>query len=176
MLVGIISDVHDNLRHLQKTIEFFNEKKIGLLIHCGDWDMPFTLEMYGKLSCPVKGVLGNGDPDIHRFLERMQQDGFRDIDLELHEVFFDFEIGDRRIAVFHGHDKNLTNLIIESQKFDLFCVGHTHKSKIEKVDKTTVVNPGSLVGVYLPDEMKAPITAALYDTETNKVEVVEIIK
>jgi len=36
MLIGIISDTHDNARNLLKAVELFNEKEVGLVIHCGD--------------------------------------------------------------------------------------------------------------------------------------------
>lgn len=173
MLIGIVSDVHDNLRHLDKAIEFFNKRKIGLLLHCGDWIMPFTLGMYRTLDCPIKGVMGNGDPDIQKY-EYQLQNKFQDLDIELSEVFLDLKIEGKRIAVFHGNDKNLIEVTKESQMFDLFCYGHFHKPVNEKVGKTTVVNPGSLVGVYLPDERKAAVTVGLYDTETGEAEIVDL--
>ncbi len=173
MLIGIISDVHNNLRHLHKAIKIFNKKKIELLLHCGDWASPFTLQMYEFLNCPIKGVTGNADPDIQKFLYQLQNK-FQNLELELSERFLDLTIEGKRIAVFHGNDKNLIEVIKESQLFDVFCVGHDHHSKIEKVGKTLVVNPGSLVGVFLPKAMWAPLTVATYDTELDKAEIVEI--
>lgn len=172
MLVGIISDVHDNLRHLNKAIRYFNDKHIDILLHCGDWDMPFTIEIYKELKCPIKGVLGNGDPDIEKFQYQLQNK-FKDLDLELSERFLDLTLDNKRIGVFHGNDKNLIKVIIESQLFDLFCHGHTHKPKIEKINKTLVVNPGSLVGVYLPDK-NAPVTVAIYDSKSNNAETISL--
>lgn len=40
MLVGIITDTHDNLAGIQKAIQIFKEQKIEMLIHCGDWVSP----------------------------------------------------------------------------------------------------------------------------------------
>lgn len=170
MIVGIISDVHNNLRHLDKAITCFRKKKIDILLHCGDWDMPFTLEMYKEFKCPIRGVLGNGDPDIQKF-EYQLQNKFQDLDLKLSELFLDLNLDNKRVAVFHGNDESLVKMIIESQMFDLFCYGHTHKPKIERIKRTLIINPGSLVGVYLPDK-KFPITVAVYDTRSEKGEII----
>ena len=51
--------------------------------------------------------------------------------------------------------------------------GHDHKAHTERVGKTLIINPGSLVGVYLPNK-QAPITFALYDTQTDQAELVKL--
>ncbi|MEK9180717.1 MAG: YfcE family phosphodiesterase [Patescibacteria group bacterium] len=172
MKIGIIADTHDNLRHLDKAIQYFNREKIGLLLHCGDWIMPFTMEMFKELKCPIKGVLGNGDPDIQKFQYQLQNK-FQDLDLELSEIFLDLTVEGKRIAVFHGNDEHLIKAIVESRLYEVFCHGHTHQAKIEKRQKTLIINPGSLVGVHLPDKA-APITVAIYDTAIDKAEIVSL--
>jgi uncharacterized protein len=172
MLIGIISDVHDNLRHLDIAIKVFNKKKISILIHCGDFDMPFTLESYSDLICPIKAVLGNGDPDIQKFLYQLQNK-FKNLKIELSEVFFDLTIDNRRIAVFHGNDSQLLNLLIECNLYDVICYGHTHISKIEKTNKSLMINPGSLIGVFYPKKF-TPITIAIYDTQKNTAEIIDL--
>jgi uncharacterized protein len=72
MKIAIISDVHDNLRNLNKVLKALKEVNIDLLLHCGDWIMPFTMRTFVDLGKPVKGVLGNGDPDIQKFLYQLQ--------------------------------------------------------------------------------------------------------
>lgn len=172
MIIGIISDVHDNLRHLDKAIARFKKEKIELLLHSGDWTCPFTMGMYRELCLPIKGVLGNGDADIEKFQYQLQNK-FQGLDLELSERFLNLSIDNNRIAVFHGNDENLINMIIESQLFDLFCYGHTHKAKIEKIKNTLVINPGQLVGVYFPDK-NVPLTIAIYDTGSKKGEIISL--
>jgi len=72
MLVGIISDTHDNLPALKKAIQIFKENKIEMLIHCGDWVSPFVFEFFDvemeSLKIPVKTVVGNNPGDIKRTL------------------------------------------------------------------------------------------------------------
>jgi len=127
------------------------------------------MEMYKELRCPIKGVMGNGDADIEKFRYQLQNK-FQDLDLELNEIFLDLTLDGKRIAVFHGNDENLNRVVVESQIFDVFCLGHTHQAKIERINKTLVINPGSLVGVYLPDK-NSPVTVAIYDTESDKAEI-----
>lgn len=174
MKIGIISDVHDNLRHLNKAIEFFNKEKIGLLINCGDWDMPFSMRPFASLRCPIKGVLGNGDPDIQKFLYQLQNlEVLKNLDLHLSARFLDFTIEGIRFGVFHGDDKNLNNYLIESQMLDVLCLGHTHTPVIEKNGKTLVINPGSLVG-YMQDTGNQPVTVAIYDAQIRMAEIVDL--
>jgi putative phosphoesterase len=172
MLIGIISDTHDNSRHILKAIDCFKKEKVELVLHCGDWIMPFTLELFLELNCPIKGVLGNGDPDIQKFIYQKEKI-FKGLDLELHERFLDITLDGKRIAVFHGNSKMLKEVILESQLFDLFCVGHTHIPSLEKTGKTLVLNPGSLVGVHLP-EKENPLTVGIYDTKSALGKIVEL--
>lgn len=174
MKIGIISDVHDNLRHLNKAINFFNKENIELLIHCGDWDMPFTMRTYIPLECPIKGVLGNGDPDIQKFKYQLQNlEILKEVNLDLAPHLQDFTIDNVRFGVFHGDDENLNKCLVESQLFDVLCLGHTHKPLIEKSGKTTIINPGSLVG-YMFETGDVPVTVALFDTQTKEAEIIDL--
>lgn len=173
MKIGIISDVHDNLRTLSRIIEYLNKEKVELVIHCGDWDMPFTLKTMAQINCPVRAVLGNGDPDIQKFKYQMQnEEMLKNLDLDLKFRFQDFEVEGKRIAVFHGDDKDLNNMIIESQLYDVFCLGHTHQPEIKREGKTLVINPGSLVG-YFAETGVRPITFAMYNSETDKAQIMD---
>jgi putative phosphoesterase len=176
MKIGIIADVHDNLRSLNKVLDYFNSEKIDLLIHCGDWDMPFTMRAFTRIKCPIRAVLGNGDPDIQKFLYQLQNlEVLKDLELDIHERFQDFTIDGKRIAVFHGNDEDLNKLLVECQLFDIVCIGHNHKPKIEKVGKTLVINPGSLVG-FFAEIGNVPITFVIYDTKTNKTKLFDLEK
>ena len=82
------------------------------------------------------------------------------------------EIDKKIIAIFHGDDKNINNLIIESQKFDLVCLGHTHVAKIERIGKTLVINPGSLIGYFVGK--KSYSTVAVYDTALDNAKIIDL--
>ncbi len=176
MKIGIIADIHDNLRFLNKILDYLNKQKIDLLIHCGDWGQPFTMRTFTKLNCPIKSVLGNADADIQKFQYQLQNlEMLKNLNLDIHERFYDLKFDGRRIAVFHGNDEDLNKLLIECQLFDVVCIGHDHKPRIEKVKKTLVINPGSLVG-FFAETGERPITFAIYNTRTNKAELFDLEK
>ena len=176
MKIGVIADTHDNLRFLNKVLDYLNKQEISLLIHCGDWGQPFTMRMLTKLKCPIKSVLGNADPDIQKFLYQLQNlEILKDLDLDIHERFYDLKFDNRKIAIFHGNDEDLNKLLVECQLFDVVCIGHDHKPKIEKVKKTLVINPGSLIG-FSTETGEEPITFAVYDTQTNKAKLFDLEK
>ena len=43
MLVGLISDTHDNLPMVEKAVKRLNEEKVGLVLHAGDYVAPFVI-------------------------------------------------------------------------------------------------------------------------------------
>lgn len=49
MLIGIISDTHDNQDKTRKAIELFNSKGVEYVIHAGDYISPFTLKLFKEL-------------------------------------------------------------------------------------------------------------------------------
>lgn len=174
MKIAIISDVHDNLRILSRSIEYFNHLNVDVLIHCGDWVMPFTLRTFVPFKGKIYGVLGNGDPDIQKYLYQIQNlDVLKNLNIDLKPVFQDIVFDGKRFAVFHGDDESLLNVLAESQLFDFICHGHNHVSSIRKVGKTTIINPGSMVG-YKAETGIEPVFFGFYDTDTNKVELVNL--
>ncbi|KKT29187.1 MAG: Metallophosphoesterase [Candidatus Collierbacteria bacterium GW2011_GWC2_44_18] len=176
MKIAIISDTHDNMRILNKTVNYLNLISIDLLIHCGDWDMPFTMRGLIGAKFPIKSVLGNGDPDIQKFLYQLQNlDVLKDLKLDIQLRMQDFILDGKRICVFHGDDKSISKLIIDSQFYDLYCMGHDHQFSVDTKGKTTVVNPGSFVGFKIETGAE-PINMVIYDTEKSTTEIVDLEK
>jgi putative phosphoesterase len=177
MKIGIISDVHDNLRTLSLVLKKLkDEEKVDMLINCGDWDMPFTMRTYVGFDKPIRGVLGNGDPDIQKFEYQLQNlEMLKGIDMQINFRFFDLSYDGKRIAVFHGDDDSLNKVLIESQLFDVLCVGHNHIPLLTKQGKTMIINSGSLVG-FLAEKGNVPITYAIYDTISGLAEIKDFEK
>jgi uncharacterized protein len=176
MKLAVIADVHDNLRNLSKLIKVLKEENIDLLLHCGDWVMPFTMRTYVELGKPVKGVLGNGDPDIQKFLYQLQNlDFLKGADIQIKHRFLDLNYDNKRIGVIHGDDEDLNKALKESQLYDVLCLGHNHNPLLKKEGKTLVINPGSLVG-YMAEKGDVPITYAIYDTILNVAEIWDMEK
>ena len=77
------------------------------------------------------------------------------------------------IIVFHGKEKQILKALIDSQKYDAVFSGHTHKALVETHGKTMHVNPGSVCGIRGPELVKE-LTVAIYDTKSNKAEIVDL--
>ena len=177
MKIGIISDVHDNLRTLNLLLKQLKEvEKVDMLINCGDWDMPFTMRTYVGFDRPIKGVLGNGDPDIQKYLYQLQNtEMLKGEDIQINFRFLDLNLDGKRIGVFHGDEDCLNNVLLESQLFDVLCLGHDHQPKLQRDRKTLLINPGSLVG-FLAEKGNVPITYALYDTQSGEAQIKDFEK
>jgi hypothetical protein len=177
MKIAIISDVHDNLRTLSKLLDYLLDiEKVDMLIHCGDWVMPFTMRTFVKFGKTIRGVLGNGDPDIQKFEYQLQNlEMLKGIDLKIKHRFQDLLIAGKRVGVVHGDDEALNKVLIESQLFDFLCLGHDHNPVVKSDGKTTVINPGSLVG-YTAENGVVPITYAILDLETNTAQIKDLEK
>ncbi len=53
MLVGVISDTHDNLPMIEKAVKRLNEEKVGLALHAGDYVSPFVIPKFKALNAPL---------------------------------------------------------------------------------------------------------------------------
>jgi putative phosphoesterase len=170
MLIGIISDTHDNARNLLKAVELFNEKKVELVIHCGDWVSPSMPPFTKNLKCKIISVFGNNEGDKFQFLK---YENVKELRIEFNNICFEKDIDGRKITAYHGQSEILLNGLIDSQKYDVVFSGHNHRALIEKKGKTLHVNPGStsgVCGIELSDE----ITVAVYDTKTNTAEIISL--
>lgn len=159
MLIGIMSDTHDNIPLVRRAIEIFNEKKVGYVIHAGDYTSPFTLKLFQELQCEYVGIFGNNDGD--RLLLQERAGG------KLRNQPCILTLQNRKIVVMHEH--HVADALADSGHFDLVVYGHTHKADVRKVNSTLVVNPGE-VSTYLYGQS----TIAIVDLETLEGEIVEI--
>jgi len=131
MKIGIISDTHDNLHAIAKAVKFFNEEKVEIVLHAGDFVAPFTLMMLKELTCKMVGVFGNNDGD--KVMLKKMSDG--NIFNSPHEI----NLGDKRVIM--SHELPL-DALVASQHYDLIVYGHTHNVDTRVIDRTMVVNPG----------------------------------
>jgi len=72
MLIGLISDTHDNLPMIEKAVKKLNEENVALVLHAGDYISPFVIPKFKTLNAPLIGVFGNNDGD-HEFLRKTVQ-------------------------------------------------------------------------------------------------------
>ncbi len=165
MLIGAISDSHDNLPLVEKAVQILNEQKVGLVLHAGDYVAGFVIPKFKQLNCQLIGVFGNNDGDHELLKKRFSET----TNCTIHDRFTQVTIEGYRIALLHGHETELLNAIIDSGYFDAVIHGHSHNRGIEHKGKTLTVNPGELCG-YLTGKP----TIAILDTAKGQARIIEL--
>ncbi len=165
MLIGIISDTHDNLPMVEKAVERLNAENVALVLHAGDYISPFVIPKFRALEAKLIGIFGNNDGD-HEFLKKR----FSEIEnCEVHGRFAEVNVDGFKIALLHGDNNELLNSLINCGGFDAVVYGHSHAKIADKNRKTLIVNPGEACG-YLTGEA----TIALLDTTKKEARIVSL--
>ena len=178
MRVGVVSDTHDRTASVQAAVATLCQRRVGLVLHCGDIASVETVRLFGDF--PTHFVLGNWDGDwisgvncgwAPRSPDGRKRDASRlrraieEIGGTLHEPWGDLELAGRQIAWVHGHDRALLWELEQSGCYDYLFYGHTHVAERHRAGRTLVVNPGALFKVH-------PMTCAILDLESAEVESV----
>jgi putative phosphoesterase len=162
MKVGVISDIHDNIPNLLKSIEILNQEKVGKVYFCGDLTSPFTLKFFKGLKAPVKAVYGNNEGDKLRIPERIKKHKLNMEYGEKEGLFFEDKADGLRIAVFHGHVYQISEALARDSYYNLLLTGHTHEAHIKKLKNKIWINPGSICG--FSEKIFNKPSFALFDT------------
>jgi len=160
-MIGIISDTHDNVVNIQKAMKVFEEKEVDFIVHCGDIVAPGTIKYFNGIH--TKFVKGNCEGDIELIKEKLKE-----ISGEYLGQIGDIKVNGKRIAAYHGDNKLILKLLIQSKLFDYIFTGHTHQKRDEKIGEVRIINPGAH---FFGGEN----TVALLDTGSDSVEFVEVI-
>lgn len=171
-LIGVLSDSHDQVHHLDKVVAYFNEQQVGLVIHCGDWISPFTLRYFTSLNAPIYGVFGNNDGEKwgHRGISnQLRENGLR---LTMEDVFLSLNEYGKRIAVYHGTAPKLVEALAKCGDYDVVFYGHNHIAKIEQIGNVLRLNPGTLLEMTNPGTGVASF--AIYDPNTHTGRLVNL--
>ncbi len=164
MLIGAISDTHDNLPMVKKAIDRMNQAEVSLVLHAGDITSPFTPKMFSELKPPMIVTYGNNDAERELLKKR-----FTEIGKEVHGLFAEVEVDGDRVALTHGDEEDLLNSLIKTQFYHLLVYGHTHQQKSYTSGATTIVNPGEVCR-YLAGQS----TAATIKTKSRHVEILHL--
>jgi uncharacterized protein len=165
MLIGIMSDTHDDIVQTKKAVATFNRKKVEQVLHAGDIISPFMIDTFKELKAPLTGVFGNNDGD-RALLERKSA---LLPSTKIAGTFARIDLGGMRIGLVHGNDRDLLETLTASGSLDLLVYGHTHRPEIRKEGALLVVNPGEVYG-----HLTGRSTVALVDTVTRSGEIVDI--
>jgi putative phosphoesterase len=170
MKIAVISDSHDHKNNILKAVSIINERKVDVLIHCGDYVAPFVRKWFNNLNDSIKknfyGVFGNNDGEVLFLKENLGQ--ICEFPQNAKEQIL--ELGGKRIFVSHMPTEQTIEALGKSGDFDIILTGHTHFLSNQKLDNgTLVINPGELCG-YLTDKA----TFAIVDTDKMESEIVEL--
>ena len=169
MIVGVMSDSHDNLEKVSKALKVFSGKEINLLIHLGDIISPFTLIRILEFFPKSIIVLGNNDGDKILLKELASKAGAT-IKNNIHEI----TIAQRKLLLIHGFGpkqltKQLATALAKQGNYDAVLYGHTHEVDVRKINNTLLLNPGEVFGF-----LSGKSTIALLDLNKMEVEIIEL--
>lgn len=160
MRIGILSDTHGHTHRTLDAVRLFETFEIEQILHCGDVgsvEIPPLLARW-----PGHFVEGNVDRHLSNEWNSAMQPG-----QTWHGLFADLTLGDRRVAMTHGHEPQLLNKAIASGDYDLVCYGHTHQTDQRCAGRTLVLNPGAIYRASIP-------SCAVVDLERLSVDILPI--
>jgi putative phosphoesterase len=162
MKIAVISDTHDNLQKIDKSVSTL--RQADAVLHCGDLCAPFVVKRLGVQleGIPLHIVWGNNEGD--KFMIAKVAANFEDV--YLHGELAELDLGGLRIAV--NHYPRIAQGLARSGLYDLVCYGHDHTAHEEKINACMLLNPGEILG------MNGQSTLATFDTETREAEHIEI--
>ncbi len=165
MIIGILSDIHDKLDHLDKAISLLKEKDCSEIIFCGDFCAPFAAKRLAESNINVHAVFGNNDGD--RFLIQKVTTSFPNFKL------YGEYIGDTDSQlVLDGVRMGVTHYpyyakpMIKTGWYDCVFYGHSHKADKQLYASNLMLNPGEIAGIF-----GAP-SFAVVDTKSMSSEIV----
>lgn len=156
MLIGVISDTHDNLPMIARACGLFAARGVEAMLHAGDLVSPFAMRLLMKAGIPLTAVFGNNDGE---------KDGLRKIFSNIHEPPHRLVLGGR--AVLLAHDPALLG-DAERAAADLVVHGHTHEVRVVP-GHPLILNPGEAGGW-----LTGRCTAAIVDLNDMRAEIVEL--
>lgn len=159
MLVGILSDTHDNVPAAQAAMDIFEEAGVETLIHCGDFIAPPLIPHLDRDGIAVHAVRGNNDGEREGLLDAFEalSDG------TLYGRFAELTLGGREFAVLHGEQKPLIESLAAAGEYDYVVHGHWHVHEKRTVAGTTILNPGA----HFPTVPEDDRTVAVLDTDAD---------
>lgn len=139
MLVGILSDIHDNIEALRKALALLQGTET--LICCGDLCSPFIINELGKgYQKDIHIVFGNNDGDLYRITQNSK--AFPHI--HLHGEMAELELDGCRFGI--NHYDTIGRVFADSGRYDVVCFGHNHQYEVSQTNNTIVINPGEILG------------------------------
>jgi uncharacterized protein len=146
MLIGVISDTHGLLRpEVERQLA-----GVAHIIHAGDIGRPEVIAGLSRIA-PVTAIRGNVDTDDWA----EEYPNTRTVALGGHSIYM-------------LHDLQALQLDPVSCGFDVVVSGHSHRPRIETIDRVLYLNPGSAG----PRRFNLPVTLATLEVTASGVRAV----
>jgi putative phosphoesterase len=165
MKIAIISDSHDNIPNIEKFLAWEEKNPVELLIHCGDVAAPgMVKKIFGpRFKKPMHFIHGNvADREL---MEKVCQEFDQ---ITHHQDEGNIEIDGIKIAF--NHYPNEAEDLARTGRYDFVFYGHDHKPWEKHIGNTTLINPGTLAGMF------NRATFAIFDTQLKKAELILVEK
>ncbi|WP_096394795.1 metallophosphoesterase [Halorubrum trapanicum] len=141
MLIGIVSDTHDDLAAVEAAVSLFEREGVDAVVHCGDFVAPFSVTPFDA-DFDFHAVRGNNDGE---WAVESTVEEFGAYHGEAAALSFDGAGGDSvDVAVTHGTSDLVVDALVDCGDYDYVFHGHTHAHGVEERDGTIRVNPGGL--------------------------------
>ena len=161
MLIGILSDTHDEVARTRIAVAQLQSNGAETLVHCGDLACSEIVEICSVL--PFYFVFGNHDADAVVELRHAAEE-FNSTCLGWGG---EFVADGKRIAVVHGHlTMDLKPLL--QQRPDYLFSGHSHIAQDWMDGCTRRINPGALFRAET-------YSCAILDTTTNELNFLTVV-
>ncbi|MBI4822628.1 MAG: metallophosphoesterase [Nitrospirae bacterium] len=159
MLIGIISDTHDDMSAIEKAVLVLNKEGVSHVLHAGDLVSPFTFEILRDLKAKLTGIFGNNDGD--RLLLKEKSEG------NIYNQPHMLSISNKKIVMVH--EPELVEALAQSSEFDIVIYGHTHTPDIRNLKNTLIINPGKVAKLH-----KGKSTLALLNLKSMCAEIIKL--
>lgn len=128
MRILIVSDTHGDIDYFNDVIG--REGRFDMVIHCGDGSGEADY-FEKRADCPVYAVKGNCDLFSREPITRI------------------VTVCGKRLYVEHGvricgFERAEFDRFARDNNVDAILYGHTHRQRLERTDRTWIINPGSL--------------------------------
>jgi len=169
LIVGVLSDTHDNVGLISRAARLFREHGAEAVIHLGDIISPPALRRLAEESPgPVYAVYGNNCGEklgLQRVAER--------VGASIREPPVELGLAGRRLLLVHGfgspeNTRRIVYALADGGDWDAVLYGHTHQAEATYRSGVLVLNPGAA-----SDILSRP-TAAILDLDVLRARIVEL--
>lgn len=157
MLLGLMSDTHNNEKRTGQAMQVFREEEPEVILHMGDVTEPRMIPSYfdGWEMWIVQGNIDRNPEGLRAAAEMC------DPTIQFGDMF-ELSFDNVDVGMIHGDDPGRLEGMVNSGGFDLVLHGHTHEFRDEDLGKTRIVNPGAIHRTPEP-------SVCLFETDTEEL-------